>query len=98
MLGHGWVRTSTPLPRAILPSASSNRAADTRGSTPDDSGVSEPGIAAVKPGSGEIMMQPVSVCHQVSTIGRRSAPMTVWYHSQALGLIGSAPGAGAAAR
>ena len=34
-------------------------------------------------------MWPVSVCHQVSTIGQRSPPMTTWYHSQALGLIGS---------
>src|SRR6202045_5456137 len=87
MLGHGWVSTSTPLPRATSPPASSNRAADTPGSAR----VTEPGLAAVRPGSGEIMMQPVSVCHQVSTIGQRSAPMTVWYHSQALGLIGSPP-------
>ena len=35
------------------------------------------------------MIAPVSVCHQVSTIGQRSAPMTLWYQSQALGLIGS---------
>src|SRR6202046_3355704 len=85
MLGHGWVSTSTPLPRAISSPASSNSAADTPGS----GRVAEPGLVAVRPGSGEIMMQPVSVCHQVSTTGQRSAPMTVWYHSQALGLIGS---------
>ena len=41
------------------------------------------------PGSGVIMIAPVSVCHQVSTIGQRSAPITLWYQSQALGLIGS---------
>ncbi len=41
------------------------------------------------PGSGAIMMPPVSVCHQVSTIGQRSLPMTRWYHIQASGLIGS---------
>ena len=35
------------------------------------------------------MMCPVSVCHQVSTTGHCSCPITVWYHSQALGLIGS---------
>ena len=35
------------------------------------------------------MMPPVSVCHQVSTIGQRPPPMTFQYHSQALGLIGS---------
>ena len=41
------------------------------------------------PGSGVIMMWPVSVCHQVSTIGQRSPPTTLWYQSQAFGLIGS---------
>ena len=35
------------------------------------------------------MIAPVSVCHQVSTIGQRSPPMTLWYQSHALGLIGS---------
>ncbi len=35
------------------------------------------------------MMQPVSVCHQVSTIGQRSPPMMVWYHIHASGLMGS---------
>src|SRR6204780_5079006 len=85
MLGQGWVSTSTPLPSSISSPASPNRAADTPGS----GRVAEPGLVAVRPGSGEIMMAPVSVCHQVSTIGQRSPPMTVWYHSQALGLIGS---------
>jgi hypothetical protein len=28
------------------------------------------------PGSGEIMIAPVSVCHQVSTTGQRSPPIT----------------------
>ena len=51
--------------------------------------VAEPGLVGVTPGSGLIMMQPVSVCHQVSTIGQRSPPMWVWYQSQASGLIGS---------
>ena len=35
------------------------------------------------------MIAPVSVCHQVSTIGQRSPPMTWRYHIQASGLIGS---------
>ena len=35
------------------------------------------------------MIMPVSVCHQVSTIGQRFLPTTVWYHIQASGLIGS---------
>jgi hypothetical protein len=85
MLGQGWVSTSTPLPCSTSPPASSNSVADTPGSAR----VTEPGMVLVRPGSGEIMIAPVSVCHQVSTIGQRSAPMTVWYHSQALGLIGS---------
>ena len=34
-------------------------------------------------------MPPVSVCHQVSTIGQRPSPTTRWYQSQASGLIGS---------
>ena len=41
------------------------------------------------PGSGVIMIAPVSVCHQVSTIGQRPPPITLWYHSHAFGLIGS---------
>ena len=56
---------------------------------PGSAWVAEPGLVSVCPGSGEIMIWPVSVCHQVSTIGQRSRPTTTWYHSQALGLIGS---------
>ena len=51
--------------------------------------MAEPGLVAVMPGSGVIMIAPVSVCHQVSTIGQRSPPITLWYQSQAFGLIGS---------
>jgi hypothetical protein len=51
--------------------------------------MAEPGRAAVTPGNGLIMIAPVSVCHQVSTIGQRSAPMTSRYHIHASGLIGS---------
>ena len=46
-------------------------------------------MVAVMPGSGVIMIAPVSVCHQVSTIGQRPPPITLWYHSHAFGLIGS---------
>ena len=46
-------------------------------------------MVAVIPGSGVIMIAPVSVCHQVSTIGQRSPPITLWYQSHAFGLIGS---------
>ncbi len=41
------------------------------------------------PGSGEIMIAPVSVCHHVSTMGVRSPPMTRRYHIHASGLMGS---------
>jgi hypothetical protein len=48
-----------------------------------------PGLVGVTPGSGEIMIAPVSVCHHVSTIGQRSPPITRWYHIHASGLMGS---------
>ena len=46
------------------------------GFTPKNGRVAEPGFSAVAPGSGVIMMPPVSVCHQVSTIGQRLSPTT----------------------
>ncbi len=54
----------------------------------------EPGLVAVTPGSGAIIWAPVSVCHQVSTIGAGLClapllPMTSRYHIQASGLMGS---------
>jgi hypothetical protein len=36
----------------------------------------DPGFAGSRPGRVVIMMAPVSVCHQVSTIGHRSPPTT----------------------
>ena len=59
------------------------------GITPGSGRVAEPGLFGAAPGSGEIMMPPVSVCHQVSTTGQRPSPTTRWYHIQASGLIGS---------
>src|SRR5262249_58226911 len=35
------------------------------------------------------MIEPVSVCHHVSTMGQRPPPITRWYHIHASGLIGS---------
>ena len=43
----------------------------------------------MQPGNGVIKIPPVSVCHQVSTIGQRPLPMFLWYQRQASGLIGS---------
>ena len=56
---------------------------------PGSGKVAEPGLSVVQPGSGLIMMAPVSVCHHVSTIGQRPPPMCSWYHIQASGLMGS---------
>ena len=51
--------------------------------------IADPALVAVTPGSGEIMIDPVSVCHQVSTIGVLLAPKASRYQRQASGLIGS---------
>ena len=51
--------------------------------------VAEPGLSVVSPGSGAIIMAPVSVCHQVSTTGQRPPPMFCQYQTHASGLIGS---------
>ncbi len=52
--------------------------------------IAEPGFVAVTPGSGgAIIIAPVSVCHQVSTIGQLLRPMFSRYHIHASGLIGS---------
>src|SRR5215469_13912982 len=59
------------------------------GTMPGSGRVAEPGIVGVAPGRGAIMIAPVSVCHHVSTTGQRPPPMTLEYHIQASGLIGS---------
>jgi hypothetical protein len=59
------------------------------GTTPGRGSVQLPGLVGVQPGSGLIMIPPVSVCHQVSTIGHFFAPITSWYQIQASGLIPS---------
>ena len=83
--GHGFVSTSSPPPVSTrLPSASRTSA-----NTPGNGCVAEPGTVVVMPGSGVIMIMPVSVCHHVSTIGQRSRPMFLWYQIHASGLIGS---------
>ena len=48
-----------------------------------------PGLVSVTPGSAEIMIAPVSVCHHVSTIGAVLPPMILRYHIHASGLMGS---------
>ncbi len=86
MDGHGSVSTRYPPPPLGTGSAMSFR---TSTPIPGRGRWAEPGFVAVTPGSGEIMMAPVSVCHQVSTMGQRSWPMTRRYHIHASGLMGS---------
>src|ERR1051325_7236649 len=86
MEGHGLRRTSLPpeLRGTALPLSST-----TSGTTPKNGRVADPGLVGVAPGSGVINMPPVSVCHQVSTMGQRFLPITSLYQIQASGLIGS---------
>src|SRR6202049_2881470 len=86
MDGHGLLSTryAPPPGPTGLPSVSTTSA-----TTPGSGRVADPGFVAVMPGRGEIMMQPVSVCHQVSTMGQRLRPMVSLYQIHASGLIGS---------
>src|SRR5579864_6268478 len=86
MPGHGLVMTRKPPDPAGtgLPSM-----VTISGTTPGIGRVAEPGLVAIAPGIGEIMIWPVSVCHHVSTIGQRLWPMTSRYHIHASGLMGS---------
>src|SRR6185312_5663034 len=86
MDGHGLRMTSLP-PEffgTALPCSST-----TSGTTPKNGSVAEPGFVGVAPGSGVIIMPPVSVCHHVSTIGQRLPPICSLYQIHASGLIGS---------
>ena len=67
-----------------MPSSSTTAA-----SIPGNGMPADPGFADWAPGRVVIMMWPVSVCHQVSTIGARPPPITFQYQSHAFGLIGS---------
>src|SRR5437899_13042218 len=85
MPGHGRRSVRKPPPSSTTFPCLSTTAA----STPGKGLVADPGFVSVIPGSGVIMIWPVSVCHQVSTIGQRSPPITLWYQAHARGLIGS---------
>src|SRR5262245_40155646 len=86
MLGHGLRITNSP---PVFAGSELPWRSTTSATTPGSGLVADPGLVAVAPGSGEIMIMPVSVCHQVSTIGQRVPPITSWYHTHASGLIGS---------
>src|ERR1700722_95441 len=84
--GHGFSITKYP----VSPGATDSPFIfTTRAATPGSGSVAEPGFAGVAPGKTEIMIAPVSVCHQVSTIGHRFFPIASKYHFHAAGLIGS---------
>src|ERR1051326_2905575 len=84
--GQGCLTTRKPpvLAGTELPSPSTMSAM-----MPGKGRVAEPGLVATRPGKGVIIIAPVSVCHQVSTMGQCSCPMTVLYQIQASGLMGS---------
>src|SRR6187549_1942705 len=86
MEGHGFLMTRyPPEPSGTL----SPERVTTSAMMPGNGFVPEPGLVGIAPGKGLIMIAPVSVCHQVSTIGQRFLPITSRYHIQASGLIGS---------
>src|SRR3954452_11146242 len=85
MPGHGRRSVRKPPPSLTISASLFTTAA----LMPGNGCVAEPGFVVVMPGSGVIMMCPVSVCHHVSTIGQRSPPITLWYQAHARGLIGS---------
>src|SRR5262245_21894839 len=86
MLGQGRRTTSRPPEPAGtgFPCLSTMAA-----SIPGNGLVALPGFVGITPGTGAIMIEPVSVCHHVSTIGQRPPPITSRYHIHASGLIGS---------
>src|SRR5277367_1894105 len=77
-------RFPSATPSSTLPSPST-----ISGLTLKNGNVADPGLVAMAPGSGEIMMPPVSVCHQVSTTGVLFAPIHSRYQIHASGFIGS---------
>ena len=71
--GHGRVSASSPPPTSTFSPLSVRISAK----MPGNGRLADPGLSVVIPGSGVIMMAPVSVCHHVSTTGHRSPPMNL---------------------
>jgi hypothetical protein len=86
MPGHGRLITSNP---PWFTSTDFPSRVTTSATMPGNACVADPGLVGVAPGNGVIKIPPVSVCHQVSTIGQRCLPISSWYQIQASGLIGS---------
>src|SRR6185503_7360690 len=83
--GQGFVSARRPPPTLISFADASSSAA----LKPGIGVVALPGFVSVRPGSGEMAIAPVSVCHHVSTMGQRLPPILSRYHIHASGLIGS---------
>src|SRR6187431_1163295 len=86
MLGQGLFKTNRPPSPACRLSLSPETIA---GSTPKKGTPQLPGLTAWTPGNVVIRIEPVSVCHQVSTMGQRAPPIFLWNQRQASGLMGS---------
>src|SRR5215218_5044894 len=77
------------LPLAGLPVTSAPFSSTSMGCTPGRGSVANDGFAGVMPAKLEINVPPVSVCHQVSTIGHFFFPTCSSYQCHASSLIGS---------
>src|SRR5436189_5878412 len=87
MAGHGDLIQRFPL--TLFPSISFPLSSTNNGSTPGIGNVAYDGLAGVTPARLEIRIPPVSVCHQVSTMGQRFLPICSSYQCHASSLIGS---------
>ena len=74
MEGHGRLITRYPPASGVFTGRPSSSTISAK--IPGSGLVQDPGFVAVTPGMGAIMAAPVSVCHQVSTMGQRSPPIT----------------------
>src|SRR5215203_3648797 len=87
MDGHGAFMHK--LPDAGLPVISTPFSSTNTGCTPGNGKVAQLGFAGVIPAILEIKIPPVSVCHQVSTMGHFFLPICSSYQCQASSLMGS---------
>src|ERR1700753_3342081 len=87
MPGHGNLIQRLPL--TPLPSISFPFSSTKTGCTPGSGNVAKLGLVGVMPAKGDIIMPPVSVCHQVSTIGQFLWPIFSSNQCHASSFIGS---------
>ena len=76
-------------PSTLFPSISFPISSTKQGCIPGRGSVAKLGFEGVTPAKLEIIIPPVSVCHQVSTIGHFSFPISLSYQCHASSLIGS---------